>query len=116
MITLPVLPKSLWSDFFYLKRPFATLTSSIFLPLFKMFTRPHLGYAILASSPIVSRDSQAIESVQKLAVRFVKGLRHVPYEAALQRLWLFPLVRGRIRGDLISVVKPIAANMHSAFE
>ncbi len=54
-----------------------------------------------ASYPILSRDCQALESVQKLAVKFVKRLRHVPYETALQRLQLFSLVCRRIRGDLI---------------
>ncbi len=86
---------------FYLKRSFAALTPSIFLPLYKAFIRPHLEYPIQASSPILSRDCQALESVQKLAVKFVKGLRHVPYETALQRLQLFSLIRRRIRGDLI---------------
>ncbi len=42
---------------------------------------------------------------KKLAVKFVKGLRHVPYETAIQRLQLFSLVRRRIRGDLICMYK-----------
>ncbi len=75
---------------------FAALTPSIFLPLYKAFIRPHLEYAIQASSPILSRDCQVLESVQKLAVKFVKGLRHVPYETALHRLQLFSLIRRRI--------------------
>ncbi len=37
---------------FYLKRSFAALTPSIFLPLYKAFIRPHLEYAIQASSLI----------------------------------------------------------------
>ncbi len=65
-------PKRPWNGF-YLKRSFATLTPSIFLPLYKTFILPHLEYAIQPSSPILSRDRQALESVQKLAVRFVKG-------------------------------------------
>ncbi len=55
--------------------------------------------------PILSRDYQALESVQELAVKFVKGLRHVPYETALQRLRIVSLVRRRIRGDLICMHK-----------
>ncbi len=89
---------------FYLKRSFAALTPS-FLPLYKAFFRPHLEYAIQASSPILSRDYLALESVQKLAAKFVKGLRHVPYETALQRLQLFSLIRRRIRGYLICMYK-----------
>ncbi len=82
-----------------------TLTPSIFLFLCKVFIRPHLEYAIQASSPIISRDFQALESVEKRAVKFVKGLRNVPYETALQRMRLFYLVRRRIRGDLICMYK-----------
>ncbi len=36
---------------FYLKQSFATLTPSIFLPLYKAFIRPHFEYALQASSP-----------------------------------------------------------------
>ncbi len=104
-ITLPVLPKKPFECFFYLKRSFAALTPSIFLPLYKAFIRPHLEYAIEASSPILSRGCQALESVQKLAMKFVKGLRHVPYEIALQQLQLFSLIRRRIRDDLICMCK-----------
>ncbi len=77
----------------------------IFLSLYKAFIRPHLEYAIQASSHIISRDYQALECVQKLAVKFGKGLLHVPYETALQRLQLFSLVRRRIRGDPICMYK-----------
>ncbi len=90
---------------FCLKQSFATLTPSIFLHLYQVFIRPHLEYAIQASSTILSRDCQALEIVQKFAVKFLKGLRHVLYETALQRLQLFSLVRRRIRGDLIGLYK-----------
>ncbi len=56
------------------------------------------------------------KSVQELAVKFGKELRHVSYETALQQLWLFSLACRRIRGNLFSMYKPVAANMRSAFE
>ncbi len=40
---------------FYLKRSFAALTPSIFLPLCKTFIRPHLEYAIQATHPMPQR-------------------------------------------------------------
>ncbi len=43
--------------------------------------------------------------VQKLALKFVKGLRHVPYEAALKQLRLFSLAHRRIRGNLTAMFK-----------
>ncbi len=90
---------------FYLKRSFAAHTPSIFLPLFKTFLRPHLEYAIQATHPILCRDAEALEKVQKLALKFVKGFRHVPYEAAPKQLCLFSLTHRRIRGDLIAMFK-----------
>ncbi len=42
---------------------------------------------------------------QKLALEFMKGLWHVPYEAALQQLRLSSLTHQRTRDDLISIFK-----------
>ncbi len=62
--------------------------------------RPHLEYSVQATNPILSRDTEALIKMQKLALKFVKGLRHVPYEAALKQLRLFSFTHRRIRGDL----------------
>ncbi len=43
--------------------------------------------------------------MQKLALKFVIRLRHVPYEAALEQLRLFFLTHRRIRGVLIAMFK-----------
>ncbi len=53
---------------------------------------------------------KALESVQKLVVKFVKGLRHVPYETVLRRLRLFSLICRRIRVDLICMYKICTAS------
>ncbi len=90
---------------FYLKRSFAALTPNIFLPLYKTCVRPHLEYAIQATHPILCCGAEAQEKVQKLSLKFMKGLRHGPYEAALNQLRLFPFTRRRIRGDLIAMFK-----------
>ncbi len=60
---------------FNLKRSFAALTPSIFLRLYKFFIQPHLEYAIQATHPVLFRDTEALEKVQKLTLKFVKGLR-----------------------------------------
>ncbi len=54
--------------FFAIKRSFVTLTPSIFRPMYKAFVRPYLEYAIQSPSPILSRDYQALESVQKFCL------------------------------------------------
>ncbi len=99
----PALPIKL----FYLKRSLAVLNPNIFLPVHKTFIRPHVEYAIQATHPILCRDAEALEKVQKLALKFVKWLWHVPYEPALKQLCLFSLTRWRIRGDLITIFKSI---------
>ncbi len=43
--------------------------------------------------------------MQKLALKFVKRLWHVPYEAALKQPRLFSFTHRRIRGDLIAMFK-----------
>ncbi len=43
--------------------------------------------------------------MQKLALKFEKGLRHVLYETALKQLRLFSLTHWRIRGDPIAMFK-----------
>ncbi len=42
----------------------------------------YLEYAIHATHTILSRGAEALEKVQKLALKFVKGFWHAPYEAA----------------------------------
>ncbi len=59
---------------------------------------------MLFKHAILYRITEALENVQKLALKFVKCLRHVPHVAALQELRLFPLTHRQIRGDLISMV------------
>ncbi len=76
---------------FYLKRSFAALTPGIFLPLYKIFIRPYLDYAIKASHSTLSRDVEALKKMQKHPLQFVKGPLQVLYEATFQRLLLFPL-------------------------
>ncbi len=95
-----------WVEFFLRQRTFQVNVNGT-LPLYKAFIHPHLEYAVQAPSPILSLDYQTLESIQKLALNFVKGLRHVPYETALQWLPRFSIVRRRIRVGLICTYKMI---------
>ncbi len=85
--------------------PSLPLSPIFFSPLYKTFIRPLLEYSIQATHPILRRNAEALEKVQKPALKIVKGLRHVPYEAALKQLRLFSLAHRRIRGDLIAMFK-----------
>ncbi len=90
----------------------AALNPNSFLPLYKTFIRPHFEYAIQATHLILRRDAKALEKVQKLVLKFVKGLRHVPHEAALKQLHLFSLTHRRIRGDLIAMSPGLPHGVH----
>ncbi len=88
---------------FYLKRSSAARYPQYFFPLYKTCIRPHLEYAIQATHPVLSQDAGALEKVQKLALKFLNGLQHVPYEVALKQVHLFNLTSYRIREGLIAM-------------
>ena len=77
-----------------------------FLKLYKQHVRCHLEYAVQAWNPWLKKDTDLMESVQKRAVRCIKGL-HGSYEEKLIQLNLPSLVERRKRGDMIQTYKII---------
>ncbi len=71
---------------------------NIFCPLVRILN-------MLFKHSILSRDAKSLANMQKLAMKFLKGLRNVSYEADLQQLRLFSLTHQRIGGDQISMFK-----------
>ncbi len=63
------------SALFLIRRSFVTLTPDIFNPLYLILARPHLKYAIQASSPYLKKDVDPLERLQRLATRMVKDCR-----------------------------------------
>ncbi len=60
---------------------------------------------MLFKHPILFGEADALEKVQKLNLKVLKGFRHAPYEAPVQHLRLFSLTHRRIRGHLMSMYK-----------
>ncbi len=62
----------------FLKRSFSVPIPNNFLSLYTIFIQPHLEYTIEVNHHSLPRDTGALRKVQELALKFVKGLWHVP--------------------------------------
>ena len=51
------------------------------------------------------KDADMLEGVQRRATKMIPSLRNLSYEERLKRLGMFSLRRGRLRGDMIEVLK-----------
>ena len=83
----------------------ASREPAVFIPLYKAFVRPFLEYCVQAWCPYLKRDIKSLEQVQKLATRYLVGMRGLTYDHRLEALDLFSLERRRLRGDLIEAFK-----------
>ncbi len=100
----------------YLKRPLVASTYGICLPLYTIFVRAHLQYAMQTSRSTPRRRGIGKGAETRSDARQMASPRPVynvynPYitrpnnKAALQQLRIFSLTHRRIRGDLISTYK-----------
>ena len=85
-------------------RAFTYRDKTHFIRLFTSRVRCHLEYAVQAYSPWLAKDIEVLESVQRRAVRQVRGL-HGTYEEKLEQCGLTLLKDRRVRGDLIQTYK-----------
>ena len=76
---------------FVLQKAIASRDAEEWIPLYKAYVRPHLEYCDQAWSPYVKKDMTTLEQIQRMATRWVTGLKGVPYSERLQRLGLFRL-------------------------
>ena len=94
-----------------LKHTFKFLNKEVFTLLYKALVRPHLEYASCVWSPLLKRDQDAIERIQRRATKLVPELRDLPYITRLQQLDLPTLKYRRRRADLIETFR-IMTNQH----
>ena len=88
-------------------RAFTYRDKTHFIKLFTSRVRCHLEYAIQAYNPWLKKDIDALEAVQRRAIRQVRGL-HGSYEEKLKQCGLTTLSDRRVRGDLIQTFKIVS--------
>ena len=90
---------------FTIKRVFRYLTPRSGVQIYKALVRPILEYASSAWAPILKRDMDALEKVQRRFTKFISGLGNMSYQDRLKELNLFSIKHRRKRGDQIEMFK-----------
>ncbi len=84
---------------FMVRRSFAELSQSAFIPIYCAIVRPHLEYLMEANAATLRADINQLE--RALATRLLRGLRHMPCEERLRQVNLFSLEPRRFRAAFI---------------
>jgi len=96
-----------------IKRNFRDIKQDAIIMSYKSLVRSHLEYANSVWSPYRIQDMEALEKVQKRATKLISSLKHKSYEERLRILNLPTLKFGRIRGDMIEVLKILTGKYDS---
>jgi hypothetical protein len=77
----------------------------VIVTLYKSLVRPHLEYANSVWSPLLERDSDALEAIQRRATRLVGAVSHLSYHERMRELKLPTLKHRRRRGDMLMMYR-----------
>ena len=85
-----------------LRRNFTYINIQNFKLMYKAMVRPVIEFGASVYNPILKKDINQIESIQRRATKMVMGLETLEYEDRLRRLKIPTLKYQRARGDIIS--------------
>ena len=88
-----------------IRRTFDHMDEDMLKILYKSLIRPHVEYANCIWNPVLKKDADLIEKVQRRATKLVPHLREKSYSERLKHLKLPTLAYRRLWGDLIQVYK-----------
>ncbi len=91
--------KRVHAALFLIRRSFILLTPKSVILLYSKLVRPHLEYAMQASSLNVKKDMDHFERFQRLATRIAEGCRGLSFVERLEKQSPFSRVRQRLRSD-----------------
>jgi hypothetical protein len=93
------------SVMYLLHRNLGRVHPDCFPTIFKTMVRPHLEINSLACAPMLMKDMDTLERVQRRATKRVYGLSNTAYPDRLRKLNMFSLSYRRTRGDMIMTHK-----------
>jgi len=88
-----------------LRRKVKYKSKEVVVRLYKALVRPVLEYCVQLWNPIYKGDINALEGVQRRALKMVNGFYRLSYTDRLIKTGLPSLSKRRVRGDLIQMYK-----------
>ena len=93
------------SRLWLIKRSFRQLKPKSFSLLYKALIRPILEYCSVVTNPILKRDDDRLEKVQRRATKLVEGMSNTTHKDRLKQLKLQTLKYRRKRADVLQVYR-----------
>ena len=99
-----------------IRRAFQLKAPQLLWPAFQSYVAPVAMYASQAWNPLLRKDANAIEKVQRRYTKYIHGLGDIPYESRLKQLNAMSLEKRRQFADLVFAYKSLNGHFNCAPE